>query len=364
MNTATKEKINVTKSFMPPLEKYQEYIEKIYNNSWLTNQGPILKTLESKISEELKLDNFHFVTNGTVALQLALKALDICDGEIITTPFSYVATVSSILWERCNPVFVDIEPESFTIDTTKIEEKITPQTKAIMPVHIFGYACNVDEIQKIADTYNLKVIYDAAHCFGSNLNGKSLLSFGDISTCSFHATKLFHTIEGGACIVKDKIVSDKLELIKRFGHNGDEHYCLGINAKQTEFNAAMGLCNLPYVNEIIKKRKHICDLYDELLSEFIQRPKLQKELNYNYAYYPAIFKNEKQLLRVLDALNKHNIFARRYFYPSLNKLPYLNSYQPCPISEDICSRIACLPLYSDLSDENVIKISNIIKEVL
>lgn len=359
-----KGRINVTKSFMPPLEEYQHYIEKIYNKCWLTNQGPILKEFELEISKRLKLDNFHFVTNGTIALQLALKALDICDGEIITTPFSYVATLSSILWERCKPVFVDIRSDNFTIDTTKIEEKITSKTKAIMPVHIFGYSCDVDGIQKIADKYKLKVIYDAAHCFGSYLNGKSLLSFGDISTCSFHATKLFHTIEGRACIVKDKVISDKLELIKSFGHNGDEHSCLGINAKQSEFHAAMGLSNLPYVSDIIKERKRVCNLYDESLSGLVQRPKLQKDLNYNYAYYPVIFKNEIQLLKVFEHLNKQNIFPRRYFYPSLNRLPYLDNYQGCPISENISLRIACLPLYSDLSNEEVIEISKLIKEVL
>lgn len=364
MSIATREKINVTRSFVPPLEKYQNYVEKIYTNCWLTNQGPLLKELELEISKRLKLDNFHFVTNGTVALQLALKALDICDGEIITTPFSYVATLSSILWERCKPVFVDIEPDNFTIDTTKIEEKITSKTKAIMPVHIFGYSCDVDGIQKIADKYKLKVIYDAAHCFGSYLNGKSLLDFGDISTCSFHATKLFHTIEGGACIVKDKAISDKLELIKRFGHNGDEHSCLGINAKQSEFHAAMGLSNLPYVRDIIKERKRVCDLYDEYLSDLVQRPKLQKGLDYNYAYYPVIFKNEEQLLRVFEYLGKQNIFPRRYFYPSLNTLPYLDDYQECPISESICSRIACLPLFADLKNSEVNEIAKLIKEVL
>lgn len=366
MPIVLKEKVNVTKSFIPPLDEYIYYVKQIYNNGLLTNQGPLLKKLENQICEKLNLNNFHFVTNGTIALQLALKALDICDGEIITTPFSYVATVSAILWERCKPVFVDIEPANFTIDIAKIEEKITSKTKAILPVHIFGYACDVKGIQKIADRYNLKVIYDAAHCFGSSIGGgaMSLLNFGDVSTCSFHATKLFHTIEGGGCIVKDKSISDKLELIKRFGHNGDKHYCLGINAKQSEFHAAMGLSNLPYVEEIIKERKRVCDLYDELLGHLVQRPEKQKELNYNYAYYPVIFKDEVQLLRVLEILNKNNIFPRRYFYPSLNKLPYLDEYQPCPVSEDICSRIACLPLYSDLKSEKVVEIAKLIKEVL
>ena len=232
MNTVTEEKIYVTRSYMPPISEYQRYVNKIFKSKQLTNQGCLLKELEQTLSNHLNVNHFHYVTNGTIALQLALKVLGIENCEVITTPFSYVATVSSILWQNCKPVFVDIEPDNFTIDVNKIEEKITQNTKAIMPVHVFGYACDVDKIQELANKYNLKVIYDAAHAFDSMYNGISLLNYGDISTCSFHATKLFHTIEGGACIVKDKEISEKLELMKRFGHNGDEHLCLGINAKQ------------------------------------------------------------------------------------------------------------------------------------
>lgn len=261
-------------------------------------------------------------------------------------------------------MFVDIEPNNFTIDVNKIEQAITPNTKAIMPVHVFGYACNVEKIQEIADKYNLKVIYDAAHAFASKYKNKSLLNYGDISTCSFHATKLFHTIEGGACIIKDDEISQKLDLIKRFGHNGDNHYCLGINAKQSEFNAAMGLANFPYINEIIEKRRKISEFYDKELQGLVQRPKKQEDLNYNYAYYPVVFKSEEELLKVFSALNKENIYPRRYFYPSLNTLPYLKDYKPCPISEDICSRIACLPLYPSLDFDVLVKICKIIKETL
>lgn len=358
------EKIFVTKSFLPPIEEYNKYTAKIFNNAQLTNQGPLLLELEKRLSEYLKVRNFQYVTNGTIAIQIALKALGLEDGEIITTPFSYVATTSSILWERCKPVFVDIDPDNFTIDVNKIEEKITPKTRAIMPVHVFGYACNIDGIQKIADKYNLKVIYDAAHAFASIYKGRSLVSYGDISTCSFHATKLFHTIEGGACIIKDDEISKKLNLIKRFGHNVDEHICLGINAKQSEFNAAMGLANLPYLSNIISTRRDISNLYDKLLSGYVKRPKPQQDLEYNYAYYPVVFKDEKQLLNVFKTLNEHNIFPRRYFYPSLNKLPYLKEYQECPISEDICSRIACLPLYVGLQPKQIEYICSLIKKSL
>ena len=361
MNTQIKEKIYVTKSFMPPKEEYFNYINQIYQNGQLTNQGPLLKNLEAKLSSYLNVENFHYITNGTIALQLALKALDIEEGEIITTPFSFVATTSSILWERCKPVFIDIEPDNFMIDVNKIERAITPSTKAIMAVHVFGYACDVEKIQAIADKYNLKVIYDAAHAFGSKYRGQSLLNYGDISTCSFHATKVYHTIEGGCCITKDKEVSDKLELMKKFGLVGEEHYCLGINAKQSEFNAAMGLANFPYINEIIRKREQISKLYDSMLCGIVQRPKMQYNLDYNYAYYPVVFNSEVELLRVFEALNKEDIYPRRYFYPSLNKLPYLEKYQACPISEDICSRIACLPLYPDLSKESVLRNCEIIR---
>ena len=356
-------KIFVTKSFMPPLAEYQNYVKRIYESGQLTNQGPLVKELETKLSNFLGVNNFHYLTNGTVALQLALASLDIDGGEVITTPFSYVATTSSILWQRCKPVFVDIEPNNFTLAADKIEAAITPNTKAIMAVHVFGYACDVDAIGKIADKHNLKVIYDAAHAFGSVYKGKSLLSYGDISTCSFHATKVFHTIEGGACIVKDKVVSDKLELKKRFGHNYDQHITLGINAKQSEFHAAMGLANFPYIQKCISERKRVSDLYDTLLAGVVERPKIQADLDYNYAYYPVVFQNETELLSVFKALNEQDIYPRRYFYPSLNKLPYISA-NPCPISEDICSRIACLPLYPKLENEDVQRIANIIKESL
>ena len=230
-----------------------------------------------------------------------------------------------------------------------------------MAVHVFGYACDVDKIEKIAKKHNLKVIYDGAHAFGSKYNGKSLLSYGDVSTCSFHATKLFHTIEGGACIVRDKAVSDKLDLQKRFGHNKDDHIMLGINAKQSEFHAAMGLANFPYINDIIADRKRVCDKYDELLNGVVVRPQIQSGLEYNYAYYPVVFKDEGELLRVFSALNAVDIYPRRYFYPSLNKLPYVDGVL-CPVSEDISKRIACLPLYVGLKNERVIEICRTVKE--
>ena len=337
--------IYVTKTFLPKIEKYQDYLHSIWSNNQLTNQGPLLKELELKLKDYLDVAYFHFVTNGTLALQLALKSLDIQEGEIITTPFSYVATVSAILWERCKPVFVDIERDSFCIDPEKIENAITKDTKGIMAVHAFGLPCDVERIEEIACKYKLKVIYDGAHAFGVNYKNKSLLSYGDISICSFHAAKLFHTIEGGCIIAKDKDISEKVELIKRFGHHFDDHYCLGINAKASEFQAAMGLCNLEEIGSIIKARKSISNIYDQLLENELQRPIMSKDFEYNYGYYPVIFNHEAELLRALKALNDENIYPRRYFYPSLTTLPYLQQSQSCPISEVISSRILCLRLY-------------------
>lgn len=364
MSSNAEERIFVTKSFLPPKKDYENQVNRIFESGQLTNQGPLLKELEKKISDSFKIENFHYVTNGTIAIQLAMKALDIEDGEIITTPFSYVATTSSILWERCKPVFVDIETDNFTIDADKIEKAITPQTKAIIAVHVFGYSCNIEKIDAIAKKYNIKVIYDAAHAFGCVYKNKSLISYGDISTCSFHSTKLFHTIEGGACVVKDKEISDKIELIKKFGHIGDNHLCLGINAKQSEFNAAMGLANFPYLKNIISSRKTICDFYDKELFGLVKRPLSQSNLEYNYAYYPVVFDSEEQLWKVFNALNEENIFPRRYFYPSLNTLPYITEKYECPNSEDISKRIACLPLFYDMTTAQVQKIYNVIKKCM
>jgi dTDP-4-amino-4,6-dideoxygalactose transaminase len=358
-------KIYVTKTFMPPVEEYEEYLHSIWQSGQLTNQGPLLRAFEDSVAEKLSIERekFHFVSNGTIALQVALKALNIEGGEIITTPFSYIATTSSIMWERCKPVYADIDPQSLCIDPSKIEKLITKDTIAIMAVHVFGNPCDVEAIESIAIKYGLKVIYDGAHAFGVKYKGKSLLEYGDASTCSFHATKLFHTIEGGAVIAKDKNVSDKLEFIKRFGHYGEEHYMLGINAKASEFQAAMGLCNLKYVDEIISKRRSVFGWYDEYLKNNISRPFVYSEEDHNYSYYPVVFKDKEEAMGVVAALNAQEIYPRRYFYPSINTIEYVDG-NSCPVSEDIASRILCLPLYSDLEQSDVKRISEIINQVL
>lgn len=321
------ERINVTKSFLPPLDEYYEYLKEIWSNTQLTNHGSLLKQFEKEVSSYLNVQNLHFLSSGTVALQLALRALDITEGEIITTPFTYVATTSAILWERCKPVYVDIDPKSLCINPDKIEAAITKKTKAIMPVHVFGHAYGLDKIEAIAKKHKLKVIYDAAHAFDVKYKNKSLLDYGDISICSFHATKLFHTIEGGCIVSKSKDTHDKIELMKRFGHDGDDHKSLGINAKASEFQAAMGLSNLKYVGESIAKRKHVSEVYDHYLKGKFTIPEVDSDTQYNYSYYPVIVENEKTLKRIMKKLNAKNIHPRRYFYPSLNKLPYLDDQQ-------------------------------------
>jgi len=353
-------RINVTKTFLPPLSEYEAYLKKIWENDQLTNQGPLLKEFEISMRQYFGVDNFHFVSNGTTALQLALRTLGIKEGEVITTPFSYVATTSAILWERCVPVFVDIEPNTFCIDPDKIEAAITPNTKAIMAVHVFGNPCNIAKIQDIARRHNLKVIYDGAHAFGVKYKDRSLLSYGDVSTCSFHATKLFHTIEGGAVITPHTNVSQRVELMKRFGHNGDEHYMLGINGKASEFQAAMGLANLPYIEANIRKRKGITQSYNQLLTPTLQRPLKLPFTEHNYAYYPIVFKDEKTLLKTIKALHEKQIYPRRYFYPSLNQLPYIENTQQCPISEEVSRKILCLPLYADLTVGEVERIAKVV----
>ena len=354
--------INVTRSFMPPMEEYEEYLKKIWNSRYLTNEGPLLKDLQEKLEEYLGVKYISMMTNGTISLQMALRTLDIEEGEIITTPFSFVATTSCIVWERCKPVFVDIDKDTFCIDVNKIEEAITNKTKAIMAVHVYGYPCDVEKIQEIAEKHGLKVIYDAAHAFGCRYKGKSLLSYGDISTCSFHATKVFHTIEGGACITNNKEIYDKLQSIKNFGSVNGNYDNVGINGKITEFNAAMGLANFKYIKEIIEERKEICETYDKLLEGKVVRPKVVENLEYNYIYYPIILKDEEETLKVIDALHKKEINPRRYFYPSLNTLKYIENKGNCPISEDISKRALCLPLYNGLTKEEVIKIGSIVKK--
>lgn len=356
--------IPVTKSFLPPLDEYTAQLSRAFQNHWLTNRGALVLELESKLLDYLSVNNILITNNGTIPLQIALKLLG-DGGEIITTPFSYVATTASIVWEGCRPVFVDIHPEYFTIDETKIETVITPKTTCILATHVFGNPCNVDAIDQIAKKHGLHVIYDAAHCFGVRYQGQSIFNYGLISTCSFHATKLFHTGEGGAAFTKDEQLWQKFYYSHNFGHNGPlDFHGLGINGKISELQAAMGLAVLPYINEIIESRLKIVELYDRLLDlNKIRRLAIRPETEWNYSYYPIIFNSENELLIVLKALNDFSIFPRRYFYPSLDTLPFVDSPE-MPISRSISKRILCLPLYHDLDESSVSKIVNIINSTL
>jgi dTDP-4-amino-4,6-dideoxygalactose transaminase len=354
--------INVTKTFLPPLEEYMHQVKRAFDNNWLSNRGELVLELEEKLKGYLEVDNILIMNNGTIPLQIALKLLG-GGGEIITTPFSYVATTAAIVWENCTPVFVDIDPEYLTIDETKIEAAITSKTTCILATHVFGNPCNVEAIDIIAKKYNLKVIYDAAHCFGVKYKGKSIFEYGDVSTCSFHATKLFHTGEGGAIFCRDKALMHKIFYSHAFGHLGpEEYYGVGINGKISELQCAMGLSILPYINEILENRKSIIKTYtDGLNFNKLAKIKLRIGTIWNNSYYPVIFENEKILIKIQQLLNKKNIFPRRYFFPSLNNLPYVfNNYKK--FSEETAKSILCLPLYFNLSKDetdNIISIINL-----
>ncbi|WP_375234781.1 DegT/DnrJ/EryC1/StrS family aminotransferase [Winogradskyella sp.] len=354
--------INVTKTFLPPQEEYQAILKKAWDTGWMTNRGVLVKELEQKLKNYLNVSNLICMTNGTLPLQIAIKALGL-KSEVITTPFSYVATTSSIVWEGCTPVFVDIHPDYLTIDATKIEAAITKNTSAILATHVFGNPCDVKAIEAIAKKHHLKVIYDAAHCFGVMYTGKSIFEYGHISTCSFHATKLFHTGEGGAIFFDSDALYNTVYYHHNFGHKGNEDFQgLGINAKMSEPQAAMGLSVLPYMDAILKERKRIVDFYKEELPK-LQTIKIRENTSWNYSYYPVIFDDEAQLKKVKTALEEQQIFPRRYFYPSLDTLPYVaDSY--CEISRFIASKVLCLPLYHGLDRNSQEKIIDIVKRSL
>ena len=351
--------INVTKTFLPPFEEYIATLKRAWDKSWITNNGELALELERKLKDYLGVKNLLFFNNGTTVLQMALKVLNI-SGEVITTPFSYVATTTSILWEKCTPIFADINKSSFCIEPSAIESVITTRTQAILATHVYGYPCDVTAIEQIAKKHNLRVIYDAAHAFGTKINGKSLLSYGDISTCSFHATKIFHTAEGGCIVTDNDDWAKQLYLYRHFGHIGDEHFTMGINGKNSEFHSAMGLSNLKYIDEILKSRKEQWLYYKKLFdNSSFKILEVSEDIEYNYAYFPIVLTSENELVNIVEILKLNGINPRRYFYPSLNTLPYIK-YQVCPISEDLANRVICLPLFYDLAREDQKLISEII----
>lgn len=341
--------IPITKPFLPPKKLYQKYIDGIWERNWLTNDGPLIKELELELKNYLGVNNALIVSNGTIALQIAIKTLQL-QGEIITTPFTYIATATSIVWQNCIPVFVDIDPDNFNINPHLIEAAITKRTSAILATHVFGNPCQVEEIEVIAAQYKLKVIYDAAHAFGVKYKNNSIFNYGDISTTSFHATKLFHTIEGGGVFSKTASILKTMSYLRNFGHDGPAQFAeIGINGKNSEFHAAMGLCNLNFIDEILEKRKSIYQYYQaQLECSEITLQKISPNCLYNHSYFPILLSSQYHLFKVKEMLESQNIYPRRYFYPSLNNIN-LFERKKLRVSDSISQRILCLPVYHTIT---------------
>ena len=365
------EKILVTSPLLPDLKDFTSYLEDIWRNKWLTNQGQYHEELESTLCEYLGVQHLNLFSNGTLALITALQALRI-SGEVITTPYSFVATTHSLWWNNIKPVFVDIEPETFNLDPKRIEAAITPATTAIMPVHVYGNPCNVKEIERIADIYGLRVIYDAAHAFGVKQNGVSVLNFGDLSILSFHATKVYSTVEGGAIVCHDEKMKQRIDFLKNFGF-ADETIVVGpgINAKMNEIQAVFGLLSLKIVDEAIEKRKKNTEIYRKGLTG-VQGISLLPEypnVRHNYGYFPILVDEQKYGISrdaLYETMKRHNIYGRRYFYPLISDFSTyrgLPSAQPenLPIATKVASQVICLPMHHNLTEEMVNEVVHVIK---
>ncbi len=357
-----KEKIYVTSPLLPELEDVCGEIKDIFASKWLTNMGQKHKELEEKLKNELKVKNLSLFNNGTIALLTAIKALNLPEGsEVITTPFTFAATPHSIVWNGLKPVFCDIEPNTMTLDAQKIEELITPKTSAILGVHVYGFPCDVKKIQDIADKYNLKVIYDAAHAFSTEINGRGIGTFGDISAFSFHATKLFNTIEGGALSYNDNSLERKVYNLRNFGIRNEEVVEeVGINGKMNELQAAFGLLNLKIYREEQEKRKKLKEFYDGELSKIqgIRIPKMPENVTNSYQYYPIVIEDNYPISRneIYDMFKEENIFTRKYFYPACSDYDcYKNDLTVklvhLPVTNDLKNKVLCLPYYGSLKKE-------------
>jgi len=367
----TKQKtITVTSPLLPDLKEFEKYLEDIWNRKWLTNNGHYHQELEKALAEYLGVPYLSLFTNGTLPLITALQAMRI-NGEVITTPYSFTATTHSIWWNNLKPVFVDVEEETGNIDPEKIEAAITPQTTAIMPVHVYGTPCNTKRIQEIADIYGLKLIYDAAHAFGVNVDGKSILEAGDMSTLSFHATKVYNTVEGGALVCHDAATKKRIDYLKNFGF-ADEVTVVapGINSKMDEIRSAYGLLNLKQVDSAIERRKHVAEIYKAALKDVpgIRFLNDIEGVRHNYSYFP-IFITEKEYGMSRDALyaklKENNILGRRYFYPLISNFPVyrgLESARPenLPVATKLAEQVLCLPMYADLTDDDIERILKVV----
>lgn len=340
--------VYVSKIYLPDKEKYKSYIDKIYESGWVTNNGPLVQELEKKLEVHLGVKNLLCVANGTLGLQMAYQLLEL-EGEVITTPFTYVATTGSIAAEKLTPVFSDIDSKTYNLDPDKIESAITDKTSAIVPCHVFGNACEIDKIDKVANKHNLKVVYDASHAFDIKYKGKNILNHGDISVISFHGTKFFHTIEGAAIVIKDDELYEKAKFLRNYGNDGaDSVGMIGINGKMNEFEAAMGLCVLEEVDNILAARKKSYEYYAEYLKDYVQVQTINEDASQTYNYFPVVFRNYEEMDAVRSALFEHDIAPRQYFKPSLDTVPYVEKRQVMEVSRDIASRILVIPLHSDV----------------
>lgn len=364
--------IYVTQPSLPPLDEFVNSLKDIWESKILTNNGPYHQLFEKQLADYLGVKYVSLFSNGTLALITAIQALKVT-GEVITTPFSFVATTHSLWWNNIKPVFADIDPTNFNLDPEKVEAAITPRTTAIMPVHVYGYPCKVDEFEKLANRYGLKLIYDAAHAFGVNINGNSVLNYGDLSVLSFHATKVFNTIEGGAIICHDEKTKQRIDYLKNFGF-ADELTVIapGINAKMNEIQAAYGSIQLKYIDDYIEKRRNITKLYREGLKDVEGISFLEDIYNvkHTYTYFPILVNQDKYGItrdELYEKLKKNNIFGRRYFYPLISQFPTYRGLPSArqdnlPVATEIASRVICLPLFSELTVEEQSKINSLIKK--
>ncbi len=359
-----KDPIYVARPFLPHIDSLMEYVRKIYESRTLTNRGPLVSMLEEELSDFLGVRHLILTANGTLALQVAYRALGLKQN-VITTPFSFVATTSTLVWEGIRPVFADIHPRKLTLDPVNIAKNVTAGTTGIVPVHVFGNPCDVESIKEIAEDRRLRVVYDAAHAFGVKYKGKSILNHGDVSILSFHATKLFHTIEGGAIVTSDAETARLVRSMINFGITGyDKISGLGINAKMNEFEAAMGLCVLKNFPRILASYRKAWMTYHESLDGLVDFPELSMHTEWNYSYVPILLRDEKQLLKVKKKLNANRIYPRRYFYPSLDTLQYLVDVSSHPVSRSVSQRILCLPNYYGLNQVTIKMITKLIKETV
>jgi dTDP-4-amino-4,6-dideoxygalactose transaminase len=358
----TSRPVHVTQPSLAPLPEFVQYLQQIWDSGVMTHNGPLMQRLERELAAYLRVPDVVAVANGTCALQLAIRALDL-GGEIITSPFTFVATGSIITWERCRPVFVDIDPATWNIDPKKIEAAITPRTSAIMPVHVFGVPCDIAAVQAIAARRGLRVIYDAAHAMAVDVGGRSALDYGDVSAVSFHATKLLNTGEGGACLSRDPDLMARLRRMRFFGFDEAKEIAdLGMNAKMTEVAAALGLANLQHLEPVKRNRRRKYERYRGQLEDlpFLQFQRYHPEET-NYSYMPVLFDTEDRMQAALSVLARAGVHPRRYFHPSLNTVPVFQPQPRLPVAESVSSRIACLPLYDTLPDDDIDRIAGMLR---